>query len=96
VKPFFKKGDSYNVTNYRPSLLTSCFASFEKVLYDRLVKHIQINNIVVEEQFSIRTSSSADKAAFKLFDEMLNALNNKMMFGGIFYDSKLFEGVHDD
>ena len=80
VKPLFKKGDRHDVTNYRPaSLLTSFSTVFEKVLYDRLIKHIHINNTVVEEQFSVRTSSSADKAAFKLFDEILNALNNKMM-----------------
>jgi len=75
------------VTNCRPtSLLTSFSTVFGKVLYDRLIKHIQINSIVVEEQFSIRNSSSAHKAAFKLLEEILNALNNKVMVGGIFCD----------
>ena len=50
------------------------------------IKHIQMNNIIVEEQFGFRTSSSTDKAAFKLTDEILNALNNKLMVAGIFCD----------
>ena len=41
----------------------------EKIICDRLVKHIQINNILVEEQFGFRSPSSTDKAAFKLIDE---------------------------
>jgi hypothetical protein len=43
-----------------------------------------INNILVEEQFGFRTSSSTDKASYKLIDEILNALNNRMMIRGIF------------
>jgi hypothetical protein len=95
VKPLLKKGNRNKVTNYRPSsLLTSFSTVFGKVLYDRLIKHIQIRNTVVEEQFSIRNSSSTDKAAFKLFDEILNILNNKVMVGGIVCDlQKAFDCV---
>ena len=40
-----------------------------KIMCDKLIKHIHINNILVEEQFGFRSSSSTDKAAFKLTDE---------------------------
>jgi len=50
--------------------------------YDRLIKHFQINNIQVEEQFGCRTSSSTEKTAFKLIEEILNPLNHKMLVGG--------------
>jgi hypothetical protein len=47
VKPLLKKGDKGNVANYRLiSLLTSFFKVFEKIIYDRLLKHIEINNIL--------------------------------------------------
>jgi len=63
--------------------------------YNGLFKHIQINNILVEEKFGFRTSSSTDKAAFKLIDEILNALNYKLMVGGIFCDlQKAFDCVN--
>ena len=75
------------MTNYRPISLLTSFAKFlEKIIYDRLINNIQINNILVEELFGFRTSSSTDKAAFKLIDEILNALNNKLMVAGIICD----------
>ena len=59
------------------------------------IKHIQINNILVEEQIGFRTSPSTDKAAFKLNDKILNELNNKLMVAGIFCDlQKAFDCVN--
>jgi len=60
-------------------LITTFSNVLEKIIYDRLIKHFQINSIQLEEQFGCRTSSSTEKAAFKLIDEILNALNHKMM-----------------
>ena len=96
VKPMYKKGDRNDVTNYRPiSLLTSFSKVFEKMIYGILLQHVTINNISVEEQFGFRTSSSTDKASYKLIDEILNALNNRMMVGGIFCDlQKAFDCVN--
>ena len=95
MKPVFKKADRNNVTNYRPiSLLISFSKVLEKITYDRL-KHVQINNILGEEEYGFRTSSSTDKAAFKLTDKILNALNNKLMVAGIFCDlQKAFDCVN--
>jgi Notch-like protein len=87
VKLMYKKGDRNDVTNYRPiSLLTSFSTIFEKMIYGRLLKHVTNHNILVEEQFGFTTSSSTDKASYKLIDKILNALNNRMMVGGIFCD----------
>jgi hypothetical protein len=47
------------------SLVTSFAKVLEKTICDRLIKYIQINNIIVVEEFGFR-SSSAYKAAFKL------------------------------
>jgi hypothetical protein len=96
VKPLFKKGDRNNLANYRLiSLLTSFSKVFEKIIYDRLLQHMEINNILVEEQFGFRTSSSTDKASYKLINEILNAFNNRMMVGGIFCDlQKAFDCVN--
>jgi hypothetical protein len=95
VKPLLKKGDRKNVANYRPiSLLTSFSKVFEKLIYDRLLKHIGTNNILVDEQFGFRISST-DKASYKLTDEILNTLNNRMTVGGIFCDlQKAFDCVN--
>jgi hypothetical protein len=96
VKPLLKKGDKENVANYRPiSLLTSFSKVFEKITYDRLLKHVDTNNILAVEQFGFRTSSSTQKASYKLIDDILNVLNNRMIVGGIFYDlQKAFDCVN--
>jgi hypothetical protein len=95
VKPLLKKGNKENVANYRPiSLLTSFSKVFERLIYDRLLNHIQTNNILRTEQFGFRVSLSTEKASYKLIDDILNALNNKLMVGGIFCDlQKAFDCI---
>ena len=96
VTLFSWKGDKDNVANYRPiSLLTAFSKVFERIIYDRILQHIETNNILTEEQFGFRTFSSTDKASYKLTDGILDALNNKMMVGGIFCDlQKAFDCVN--
>jgi hypothetical protein len=49
----------------------------------------------VNEQFGFRVSSSTDKAVYKLLDQVLTALNNKYIEGGIFFDlEKAFDCVN--
>jgi len=96
VKPLLKKGDKENVANYRPiSLLTSFSKVFKRIIYDSLLKHIETNYILAVERFSFRTSSSTEKASCKLTDNILNALNNRLMVGGIFCDvQKAFDCIN--
>jgi hypothetical protein len=69
----------------------------EKIIYYGLLKHILTNNILAVEQFGFKTSSSTEKASYKLTDDILNALNNRMMVGGIFCDlQKAFDCVNLD
>ena len=73
------------MTNYRPtSLRTSFSKSLENFTCGRLLYHINANNILVSQQFGFQIKSSTEKAFFKLLNEILNALNNKLMVGGIF------------
>jgi hypothetical protein len=75
------------MTNYRLiSLFTSFFKVFEEIIYERLLQLIEINNILVEEQFCFRPSASTNKASYRLIEEILNVMNNRMMVGGIFCD----------
>jgi len=94
VKPLLKKGDKENIANYRPiSLQTSFSKVFERLIYDRLLKHIENNNILAVEQFNFRTST--EKASYKLTGDILNVPNNIMMVGGIFCNiQKAFDCVN--
>jgi hypothetical protein len=87
IKPLYKKGDKIDPSNYRRiSLLTSFSKAFGKALYNRLIEHINNNNILVRQQLDFRKRLATDDAIFKLTYEILNALNNKVMVGSIFYD----------
>ena len=98
ITPLYKRGDKNNVTNYRPiSLLTSFSKIFEKITYKRLITHITFNNIFTNSQFGFRKKSSTDKAANKLINDIMIALNNKIIVGGIFFDlEKAFDCINHD
>jgi hypothetical protein len=84
------------MTDYRViSLLTLFPKVFEKIIYEKPLQHIDDNNILVEEQFGFGPSVSTDKSFYRLIDEVLNAMNNRMIVGGIFCDlQKAFDCVN--
>jgi len=87
-----------NPTNYRPiSLLTSFSKVFEKALYIRLSENFYSNKLVVVKQFGFRNGVATEDAIFKLTNETLYALNNKIMTDSIFFDpEKAFGSVNRD
>jgi hypothetical protein len=86
----------YNVTNWRPvSFFTSFSEILEKVKYTRLNQSINQNNIVATKQYGYRNNSSTEKPSFKLTNEILLALNNKLRVSGIFCDlEKAFNSIN--
>jgi hypothetical protein len=85
IKPLYKKGDLANISNYRPtSLLTSFSKMFGKIIYTRLIHHLNYNHILADEQFGFRTDSPTDLASYKLINDTLKSLNNQLLVGGIF------------
>ena len=98
ITPLHKKGDKINATNYRPmSLLISFSNIFEQIIYKRLITHFTSNNIFMNSQFGFRKKWSTDKATNTLINDILLALNNKRIVGGIFFDlEKAFYCVNHD
>jgi hypothetical protein len=96
VKPIFKTGDKHDIANFRPiSLLISFSNIFEKIIATRIQEHIVQNQIVANEQYGFRSSVSTDNASYTLMHEILSAMNNKLIVGGIFCDlSKAFDCVN--
>jgi hypothetical protein len=95
IVPVHKKGDKNMVFNYRPiSILTSINKIFEKVMYSRLLKHLNENCILSKCQFGFRAKQGTEYAIFKLISGILNSLNQKMQISGIFCDlEKAFDCV---
>ena len=98
VVPIFKKGDKDKLTNYRPiSLLTSFSKIFEKVIYKRLDNHMISNNILAKEQYGFRSNTSTEKSIYELTNNILKALDDKYLVGGIFCDlTKAFDCIDHD
>jgi hypothetical protein len=67
VKQIYRNRDNKNTANYRPiSILPSFLKSLEKIIYIRLMNHLETNNILANEQFGFKTSSSTEQASFIL------------------------------
>jgi hypothetical protein len=76
-------------------LLTSFSKIFKKIIYERLLQHVKVYNIILEEQFGFRPATSTDKASYRLINEILNAMSEIKVVGGIFCDlQKVFECVN--
>jgi hypothetical protein len=84
------------MTNYRPISLIIVFSKvFERLIYDRLILHINNNNILADEQYGFRSHWSTEKAVFTLTRKVLLALDSKKTVGGIFCDlQKMFDCVN--
>ena len=87
-----------DISNCRPiSLLTSFSKIFEKTMQSNLFKHLHNNNILCREQYGFLMKVTTENATYKLTKEILNALKNKLMVGGIFCDTeKAFGCVNPD
>ena len=96
IKPIHKSDDTCEVSNYRPiSLLTSFSKIFEMIMQRRILKHLTKYDILSTEQYGFRVGYRTDNATYKLTTEILNAMNNKLLVGGIFCDlEKAFDCVN--
>jgi hypothetical protein len=98
IVPLFKKGNKQELTNYRPiSLLISFSKIFEKVMYKRLYDHATHYKILANEQYGFKNNHSTHKAIYHLTNNILKALDDNQLVGGIFCDlTKAFDCVNHD
>jgi hypothetical protein len=96
VIPIFKTGDRLDIANFRPiSLIISFSKILEKLIAKRIQEHATQYQIVAKEQYGFRSNVSTDNASHTLMHEILLAMNNKQIVGGVFCDlSKAFDCVN--
>lgn len=87
IKPLYKNGNKQDTSYCTPiPLSTSFYKIFEKVILNRQLAHLTKYNILTDEQYGFRTN---------LTNEILRAINNRLLVGGIFCDlEKVFDSVH--
>ena len=69
-------------------MLSSFSKVLEKVMYKQLQDLLNKHSTLAQEQFGFTSDSATNKAIYKLINETLNALNGKLIVGGIFFDLK--------
>jgi len=68
---------------------------FEKVTCERLFDYLNNNVILNKHQYGFRSEVSTENASYTLLNEILTAMNNKQMVGGIFCDlHKAFDCIN--
>jgi hypothetical protein len=60
-------------------LLTSFSKALENIIFNWLLAHFNNNNIIIPEQFGFLSNSSAERAAFGLIYEILEALTKYIL-----------------
>jgi hypothetical protein len=98
VIPVYKKGSKTDLKNYRPiSLLPTVSKLLEKVMKDRLDRHLYLNKIINERQFGYQKSRGTNEAISNLIADVVGQLSNKKKVAGVLLDlSSAFDMVNHD
>ena len=95
VIPIYKAGDIHNITNYRPVSVLPIFSKiFEQIMYTRLNKFINDNDILYKYQFGFRKNHNTSLALMILLDKIYDSFNDNKHVVGIFLDlRKAFDTI---
>ena len=95
IIPVYKKGDKHLFCNYRPITLLPCFSKIlEKVVYNRIINHLNQNNLLNCSQYGFRAGHSCEHALIDLQEVLLDNISHNRHSIGIFLDlSKTFDVI---
>ena len=98
VIPVYKGEDETLPENYRPiSLLSIYNRLFEKILYRRLIKFIDKNDILYDLQYGFRNKHSTQHAILDIVNTIHSNMDNRKYSCGIFIDlKKAFDTVNHE
>ena len=98
VIPVYKGEDETLPENYRPiSLLSIYNRLFEKLLYCRLIKFINKNDILYDLQYGFRNKHSTQHAILDIVNTIHSNMDNRKTSCGIFVDlKKAFDTVNHE
>ena len=87
VTPIDKAGDSSDISNYRPVSVLLYFSKIlECLMYYRLYKYLNENNISYEKQFGFQSGYSANDAIVQLIDKIFHSFEKEQFILGVFID----------
>ena len=95
VTPIFKSGSKIKVNNYRPISLTSIICrTFEKLIKNKLVDHLEVNNLLHNSQHGFRQKKSCLTNLLEFFNKVVNFQDLKIPVDILYLDfAKAFDKV---
>ena len=85
--PVYKKGDKYDMKNYRPISIIPVFAKLlESLIYNRIMSFLYENKILSEAQNGFRKGKSIDTVVQSHISRIQKALGKQVHTTGIFID----------
>ena len=96
ITPIFKRGDKTLAINYRPVSLTSnLLKTFERVMRNKLVDHLEENNLLPDSQHGFRKRRGCLTQLLNHMDNIFNELNSGNEVDVVYLDySKAFDKVN--
>ena len=95
ISAIFKKGDKTQASNYRPVSLTSVIVKlFEKLVRERIMDHMEINDLISYKQFGFVAGRSTTLQLLKVIDDWVDVLDEGGEIHCIYMDfMKAFDKV---
>jgi len=76
VRPVYKKGDKYDMRNYRPISIVPLFAELlERLMYNRIISSLGNNKIFSEAQNAFRKGKCIDTVIQSFIERIQEALD---------------------
>ena len=96
IKPIFKSGDRQEVSNYRPiSILPFMSKILEKLIYCRLINHLDDNHIILDNQFGFQKNKATYMPILLLQDTITRVFEEGEFALGLYLDiKKAFDTVN--
>ena len=95
IASVYKKGDRHKPSNYRPVSLTSiCSRKIEHILFSKIRKYIDRNNIFVDEQHGFRLKRSYESQLLTFTQYLVDKISPGGQADAVVLDfSKAFDKV---
>ena len=93
VTAVLKGSDNTDLSNYRPISVLPCFSKIlERLMYNRLYKHLSNLKMLYPKQFGFQKGHSTDHALLQLADQIYESFERNEYTIGVFIDlSKAFD-----
>ena len=98
ITPIYKKGDRHNPENYSPISFTPTLAKiFERLLLERMSKHLDMNKRINQNQFDFQKQKSCLNTIIALTEKINHYVEEKNIVLTIFLDlAKAFNSISLD